>query len=306
MTGTALRIDQVEQARRVVRAPEGRRIVFHVAGPEKGDLVFFHTGTPGTSYLYVGMIRECVARGLRIACVARPGYDGSDRVPGHSFADNPIDTAIVADELDAETFFAIGHSGGGGPALADAALLPDRVRACATSATLAPRAAMGPGWRNGLELANGEELEAMEVGESALRAHLEGLAESMRQVKTGEEITKDPDFARLYAPVDRACFKGEFLDFAIRAYHLSVSHGVDGWINDDFGFFGDWGFDPAEITVPVTIWQGGQDRIVPVAHATWLADHISGARFHLKPEEGHISLLNDHFGEMLDELLELG
>lgn len=306
MTGATVKVDRVEQKRREVRAPEGRRIVFHVAGPEEGDLVFFHTGTPGTSYLYVEMIRECVARGLRLACVSRPGYGGSDRVRGRSFADNPADTAIVADDLGAETFFAIGHSGGGGPALADAALLPDRVRAVAISATLAPRAAMGPSWRKGLKPANGEELEAIEAGEAALRTYLEGPAGRMRRIKTGEQITKDPGFTQFYAPVDRECFKGEFLDFAVKAYPLSVSPGIDGWIDDDFGFCGEWCFDLSKIAVPVAIWQGGQDNIIPVAHAKWLAAHIPGARLHLLPREGHVSLLNHHFGEMLDELIELG
>jgi pimeloyl-ACP methyl ester carboxylesterase len=301
------RVDQVmEQERREVRMPEGRRIVFHVAGPKEGDLVFFHTGTPGTSHLYTGMTRECVARGLRLACVARPGYDGSDRLQGRSYADNPADTEAVADDLGAETFFAIGHSGGGGPALADAALLTGRVRAVAVCATLAPRLAMGPRWRKGLEMANGEELEAMEAGEPALRAYLEGRAEGMRGFKTGEEITTDPDFGRFYAQVDRECFRGEFLDFILEASPLSVSHGLDGWIDDDFAFFGDWGFDLSQIDVPVTIWQGGEDRIIPVAHAEWLAANVPGARFRLERAEGHTSLLLAHLGEILDELIELG
>jgi pimeloyl-ACP methyl ester carboxylesterase len=301
-----LEVDRTGQEGRELRAPDGRRVVFHVAGPKEGDLVFLHTGTPGTPHIYVGMIRECVARGLRIACIARPGYGGSDRVRGRLYADGPADTAIVADRLGADTFFAIGHSGGGGPALADAALLPDRVRAAAVSSTLAPQPAMGPSWREGLEIANGEELEAMEAGEEALRAHLEERAVNMRQLKTGEEITTDPDFGRFYAPVDRECFEGEFLDYVVRSYSLMVSHGVDGWIDDDFAFFGDWGFDPSEIAVPVTIWQGGQDRIVPVAHAEWLAANIPGARFSLEPDQGHTSMLCNCFGKMLDGLIERG
>ncbi|HEY6729816.1 MAG TPA: alpha/beta hydrolase [Solirubrobacterales bacterium] len=295
----------MEQERREVRGAEGRRIVFHLAGPEEGDLVVFHTGTPGTPYIYVGLIRECVARGLRIACIARPGYGGSDRVPGRLYADNPADTAIVADALGAETFSSIGHSGGGGPALADGALLPGRVKAVAVGATLAPQPAMGASWRDGLDLANGEELEAVEAGESALRDHLEVRAEAMRQIQSGEQITNDPDFGRFYAAVDRACFEGEFLDFMVKSFPMLVSHGVDGWIDDDFAFFGDWGFDLAQVTVPVTIWQGGQDRIIPISHAEWLAANVPGARLRLKPEDGHVSLFN-HFGEMLDELVALG
>ena len=299
-------VDRVEQERRELLTPEGRRLVFHVAGPAKGDLLFFHTGTPAISYLYAGMIRECAARGLRIACIARPGYGGSDRAQGRSYADSPTDTAIVADALGAETFFAIGHSGGGGPALADAALLPERARAVAVGAAFAPRLAMGPEWRKGLEPVNGEELEAIEAGESTLRAYLEGLAVGMRKIKTGEQITGDPDFGRIYAPVDRKCFQGEFLDFALRSFRLLGNESVDGWIDDDFALFGDWGFDLSQVVIPTAIWLGGKDNIIPVAHAEWFAANIPGARLHLYPEEGHVSLINHHFGAMLDELIELG
>jgi pimeloyl-ACP methyl ester carboxylesterase len=32
-----------------------------------------------------------------------------------------------------------------------------------------------------------------------------------------------------------------------------------------------WGFDPADMGVPVTLWHGGSDRLVPLAHARALA-----------------------------------
>lgn len=289
-----------------MRAPDGRLVVFHLAGPEAGDLVIFHTGTPGTPHLDPSMVRQCETRGLRIACIARPGYAGSARLSGRSYADNPPDTALVADRLGVKTFCVSGHSGGGGPALADAALLPDRVRAVAISASLAPAVAMGSSWWEGLELANGEEFEATEAGEVALRLYLETRAKAMRMVTSAADILDDPEFSKLYAPPDRACFTGEYLDFVLSTYPLVVSHGVDGWIDDNFALLGDWGFDLARVGVPVTIWQGGQDNIIPVAHARWLADNVPGAELCFLPDEGHVSLLNHHFGAILDDLIERG
>jgi pimeloyl-ACP methyl ester carboxylesterase len=290
----------------VIWVPDGRRVNFHVAGPENGDLLVFHTGTPGTPYLYSAMIRDCAERHLRIACIARPGYAGSARLKGRTYADNPADTAAVADALDAETFYVLGHSGGGGPALADAALIPARVRAAAVSATLAPRPLMGRRWRWRLKRANGEEIDAVQAGESALRSHLERSAKKMGQVETAKQITDDPEFRRFYSRADRPCFKGEYLAFVLKVYALIGDDDVDGWIDDDFAFFGEWGFDLARIRVPVTIWQGGKDKIIPVAHAKWLKRNVPGAQLSLKPRDGHVSLLNRHFGAMLDDLITRG
>lgn len=238
--------------------------------------------------------------------MGRPGYAGSERLKGRTYADSPPDTAALADELGADRFYVLGHSGGGGPALADAAFLPDRVRAVAASATLAPRFEMGVGWMDGLEGANGPEVEALCAGEPVLRQLLDEEAKQMRKVRSGADVLSNPEFDKYYGPADRVCLAGDLLDFVVEANPRAVSHGVDGWIDDDFAFFGDWGFELAEVAVPVTIWQGGQDRIIPVAHAEWLAENVAGARLHLLPEDGHVSLLHKHFGEMLDELIALG
>ena len=300
-------VQSVHQESRHLHAPGARRVVFNVAGTPDGDLVFFHTGTPAAPVLHTGLIRECLERGLRLACIARPGYAGSDRLPGRSYADAPADSALIADALGAEQFYSIGHSGGGGPALADAALLSDRVRAVVSIATLAPRLAMGPGWRDGVDPANGKELAALEAGEPTLRGYIEELAAGMGRVERAEQITEDPEFERFYAPADLACFQEEeFAAFAVQSIRGSVGHGVDGWVDDDFAFFGDWGFDLDRIIAPVRIWHGGEDRIIPLAHSEWLAANVPGGQFRLRAEEGHISVLTRHFGEMLDELIALG
>ena len=68
-------------------------------------------------------------------------------------------------------------------------------------------------------------------------------------------------------------------------------------------FTGDWGFDLSRIRVPVTIWQGEQDRMVPFAHGRWLAERVAGAVARLEPGEGHLSLAVASYGEILDGLL---
>ena len=63
--------------------------------------------------------------------------------------------------------------------------------------------------------------------------------------------------------------------------------------------------DSDDPPAPVAVWQGDQDRMVPFAHGQWLGDHLPGARVHLLPGEGHLSLAHRHYDEILTDLLDL-
>ena len=54
----------------------------------------------------------------------------------------------------------------------------------------------------------------------------------------------------------------------------------------------------------MTIWYGGQDRFVAIAHGRWLAHHTD-ARAELRPQAGHMSLTISSYGQVLNGLLGL-
>jgi pimeloyl-ACP methyl ester carboxylesterase len=45
------------------------------------------------------------------------------------------------------------------------------------------------------------------------------------------------------------------------------------------------------IAAPVLLVQGGQDRIVPSAHADWLMHHCRRPELWFRPHDGHVSIL---------------
>ena len=119
-------------------------VEYVVDGPEDApDLLIFHVGTPSAAVRHEGLIRAAAAAGMRTAIYSRGGYGRSPRRAGRTVGDEAAISSALADRLGAMRFFTAGWSGGGPVALACAALLPDRVRACVTLAGLAPRFEVG-------------------------------------------------------------------------------------------------------------------------------------------------------------------
>ena len=71
-------------------------------------------------------------------------------------------------------------------------------------------------------------------------------------------------------------------------------------------FVGPWGFDLASIRVPVHVWQGRHDRMVPYEHGEWLAAHVPTAIPHLFEDQGHLTIAVDSMAAALDELVASG
>jgi len=278
----------------------GRRLDVELSGPDEGRPLIFHNGTPMAGRMFAPMVAQGAERGVRHIAYSRPGYCGSERDAGRTVADCARDVAAIADELGIERFLTVGWSGGGPHALACAALLPERTMAAATLAGVAPFNAHGLDWLAGMGEENIEEFGAARAGEDQLSSHLEGQRAEMLHASAADLHAALGD---LLSDVDRAVLSGEFAEYLAAGTQASLEHGIWGWFDDDLAFLGDWGFDLAKITVPVTIWQGAQDRFVPFTHGRWLAEHVSGASAQLQAEHGHLSLAVGSYGRVLDELI---
>jgi len=281
---------------------DGRVLEVLSAGPPDGIAFVFHHGTPFSAVPYDAAVDGARARGAHLVSWSRPGYATSTRRRGRTVADVADDARQVLDGLGHDRFVTMGWSGGGPHALACAALLPDRCAAAATIGGVAPHGAEGLDWSDGMAPENIEEFTLAAAGGKAFSDFLEHEAAQYRDL-SGQDLADA--LGGLVSDVDKASLSGTFADFMARALVTAVSVGTDGWRDDDVAFLGDWGFDLASIACPVAIWQGAQDRMVPFGHGVWLAAHVPGARPHLLPHHGHISLGVGAFDDLLDDLLAL-
>lgn len=283
-----------------IPSPTGASLDVEVSGPEGGEAVIFHPGTPSAGTVFPPMAVAGAERGLCHVSYARPGYGDSERNAGRTVADCVEDVAAIADELGHERFYTVGWSGGGPHALACAALLPERTIAAATLASIAPFEAEGLDWLAGMGPENLDEFAATERGEEALLRYLKLEVEGLRTV-TPEQLLEA--FGGLLSEVDQSSLSGEFAGYMADSCRGAVRNGPFGWLDDDLAFVRDWGFALDSIRCPVTIWQGGEDRFVPFAHGEWLSEAVSGATARLLPEEGHLSIVVGRYGQVLDELI---
>jgi pimeloyl-ACP methyl ester carboxylesterase len=65
--------------------------------------------------------------------------------------------------------------------------------------------------------------------------------------------------------------------------------GISGWVDDDLALTKAWGFDVADITLPVEVRYGAADVLVPAAHGEWLAAHVPGAVKRVDAGRGHLA-----------------
>lgn len=278
-----------------LETPDGRVLAVMEGGDPAGPAVVVHHGTPMSRLLYGPNVADAEVRGLRLIGYDRPGYGDSTPQPGRTVADAATDVATIADALGIDRFATWGISGGGPHALACAALLPERVVAAASLAGAAPYEAEGLDFVDGMGEGNVKEFGLILEGREKLEPFLcaernallaagqEGLAEGMRTLLT---------------PVDAAAFTGETAEFLFESLRVGSAERIDGWLDDDLAFVKPWGCSVEQISVPVLLWQGAEDRFVPLAHGEWLASRIPTCQAHLSPEDGHITLLVRRVGEV--------
>jgi pimeloyl-ACP methyl ester carboxylesterase len=265
-------------------------------------VLLFHHGTPGSGTPFRAIDAAAHRLGLRLVTTSRAGYGDSTRLPGRSVVNVVEDSAAVLDAIGAEHCYVAGWSGGGPHALACGARLASRVRAVLVIAGVAPYEILGSAFTAGMGESNVTEFGKAVAGEMVVRPSIEAERAQLLQATPSALVQT---MSSILPPVDQEALSGDIGDDLVTNAHEALRRGLDGWLDDDLAFVAPWGFALTEVAVPATIWQGGQDLMVPAAHGKVLADLVPGAVFHFEPGDGHISLTAGSIERMLQELVAI-
>jgi pimeloyl-ACP methyl ester carboxylesterase len=260
---------------------DGRTLEYaDLGGPAGRPVVFFH-GTPGTAGM-AGVIAEEVRRhGIRLVAVSRPGYGASTTTPP-GLTSVARDALELADQLGLGTFAAMGGSGGGPYALALGALAPDRVSSVAVLGGPGDHREVHP---EDLDESDLKAIELLAAGDSdGARTVLEEWTDRFFGPLRGmsdEEFHAELQKTRPSGPnwfdehPDRVpAFEADF--------HRAIAT-FDGFVRDNLSWLGDWDFDLSDVTVPVRLVYGADDRMVPAAHGQWLHERLPDSEVHVVP-----------------------
>lgn len=207
----------------------GRALTVRYDPHASGLPVLVHPGTPGSRFLDPRQVDDAAAAGLRLIAWDRPGYGDTAGLPGRSVAQAAADAAAVADHLGFSRFTTWGFSGGGGFALACAALLPERVTAAVVLASLAPYTELGQQWAAHWGEEARAEVQLFFSDPSAARVKFRADAREM-----GDALSRPEAWlARCgnAAGVDEAHSR-EVADHLALIFRESLKNGDEGWWQD--------------------------------------------------------------------------
>ena len=285
-------------ATRQLVLPGGNALAFTLYGDPDGRPMHFFHGFPSSRLLAALVHESAIAAGICLIAADRPGFGKSSPVPDRTMLDWCDTVSRLADHLGQQEIEIIGVSCGGAYALACAATMPDRVR------LVGLLAGMGPMDVPAIRKTQAGALKLM-FGLSRLDRRLAAPIFALdRMIFRGNQDRALQTVARLLTPPDRMALGSdpELARRFVASMAEAYAQGIDAAIHEAWLIAKPRPYRLADIHVPVHVFQGGVDRHVPAAMGAHIAGSIPGARLHLFPDEGHLSIVTNRFPDCVAAL----
>ncbi len=268
----------------IVDLPDGRRLGYAVVGdPAGAPLLYFH-GVPGSRLDFTAERHDRALRagGVRFIATDRPGFGLSDPTPARGYAAWPADVRALADALGLERFPVLGYSLGGRYALACAALIPERLSAVGVlSAVTSPDMS---GFARAIPLLSRLD---QAFARRAPRLWTGMTRSNVRRGRRNPEALLRPYKLVLRSPADREALAADPVGFA--RYGIEAARQTpEGWRREETNVREPLDFDLDEVRMPVKVWHGTADTLVPIAQGRHLAARLPSAQLVELQGIGHL------------------
>lgn len=279
---------------RVVEA-RGHQLALSEVGDPLGTPVFYAHGNPGSRLELTLLDADARRHGYRLLSFDRPGIGGTPYITPYSLKDFADDTISVADQLGINRFGLIGWSSGGPPVISVSNYYPDRVLfvfalAGYTDFSRFPNAQqfMKDQGLPGAGLADKHPMLLDVLLWGMRRADLKRPDFYLHAVM--EELP-EPD-RQLLADAGQACT-------FMRIQQEGLQQSMEGPTQDLQVQWQYWGFEMADVLVPVNVVMGDVDPFVPQAFGHHLAENLRDAKWHSIRGHGHLLPFSSEFREWL-------
>ena len=244
------------------------------------------------------MRHVCEEMNVRLIAPDRPGFGLSDFQRGRTIPGFASDVSQLARELNLKSFAVFGISGGGPYAAACAAKIPEQITAALLVCSVAP--ADSPEATKGMVAVN-RWLLSMARYFPRVAQCVAGVCFKVIWRKGEQAIPKQIE--KRLCPADQQALTSQELRQSLTQSSVeALRNGVDGAVAEGLLYGKPWGFSLQEIRIPVFLWHGEKDVVVPATMGHYLATVIPNCQSLFYPEDGHFSLPFTRLREILGKV----
>ena len=274
--------------------PDGRKLSYSVYGNPDGKPVLFFHGIPGTRLQRSPDLRIFHKYPFLVYALDRPGYGNSTYQKNRNLLNWADDVLAFTESQGIGKFGVMGVSGGGPYSLACAYKIPEKLSAAIVISGLAPlylKETFHQFPKGGQLLFRSAKITPFLIRGlfSILFRQLHLPLDTAFQNFLGQLPEKDK---RLLSNIKISTMLRNDVAEAFKA-------GANGVVKDMSLLNQPWGFSLKDIEIPVHVWHGTADTIVPYSHGEFFINHLPKAIPHTVEDAGHFMAF-----ERMEEILK--